>query len=64
MGQLLSGKQSVQAFAKGISILQQLKQCIPPNLTLHKIQVLIANGYCSIIDVYMTDLWYVAVITY
>jgi len=59
MAQLLSDKQSVQAFSTGIAILQQLKQCIPPNLTLHKIQVLIANGYCSIIDVYMTDLWYV-----
>jgi predicted Zn-dependent protease len=57
LAQISEGKEAIQLFHKGIALLQQMK--LSPEkygIPLPKLQSLIADALCSIVEIYMTDL--------
>ena len=58
MGQLDEGDQAENWYNKGVEILQHLLETSPDDNQRKRIREKLCSTYCSLIELFLTDLWY------
>ena len=60
MGQLDEGDQAEKWYTKGVEILQRLVEKATDDHQRKRIREKLCSTYCSLIELFLTDLWYVS----
>jgi tetratricopeptide (TPR) repeat protein len=58
MGQLSTGEESQEWYLRGIEVLQRILEGTTDDEQRKKIKEKLSTGYCSVTELFLTDLWY------